>query len=125
MKQTLHVDLGSRSYDIIIAPELVQNSKPYLDPIIAGRRVAVVSDKIVSNKYLKLLSPTLDSITDSWNLFLIEGGEDAKSFSSLENYWTECLPMVSIGSAWSLPLEEELGEMLLDLRQDSLCGGLS
>ena len=84
MKQTLQVDLGSRSYDIIIAPELVQNSKSYLDPIIAGRRVAVVSDKIVSNKYLKLLSPTLDSITDSWDLFLIEGGEDAKSFSSLE-----------------------------------------
>jgi len=84
LKQTLQVDLGSRSYDIIIAPELVQNSKSYLDPIIAGRRVAVVSDKIVSNKYLKLLSPTLDSITDSWDLFLIEGGEDAKSFSSLE-----------------------------------------
>ena len=84
MKQTLHVDLGSRSYDIIIAPELVQNSKPYLDPIIAGRRVAIVSDKIVSNKYLNLLSPTLDSITDSWDLYLIEGGEDAKSFSSLE-----------------------------------------
>ena len=85
MKQTLHVDLGSRSYDIIIAPELVQNSKPYLDPIIAGRRVAVVSDKMVSNKYLNLLSPTLDSITNSWDLFLIEGGENAKSFSSLEN----------------------------------------
>ena len=84
MKQTLHVDLGSRSYDIIIAPELVQNSKHYLDPIIAGRRVAVVSDKMVSNKYLNLLSPTLDSITDSWDLFLIEEGEDAKSFSSLE-----------------------------------------
>ena len=84
MKQTLHVDLGSRSYDIIIAPELVQNSKPYLDPIIAGRRVAVVSDKMVSNKYLNLLSPTLDSITDSWDLFKIEEGEDAKSFSSLE-----------------------------------------
>ena len=85
MKQTLQVDLGSRSYDIIIAPELVQNSKPYLDPIIAGRRVAVVSDKMVSNKYLNLLSPTLDSITNSWDLFLIEGGENAKSFSSLEN----------------------------------------
>ena len=84
MKQTLHVDLGPRSYDIIIAPDLIQNSKQFLDPIIAGRRVAVVSDKIVSDKYLNLLSPTLDTITDSWDLFLIEGGEDAKSFGSLE-----------------------------------------
>ena len=84
MKQTLHVDLGPRSYDIIIAPDLIQNSKTFLDPIISGRRVAVVSDKIVSDKYLNLLSPTLDTITDSWDLFLIEGGEDAKSFGSLE-----------------------------------------
>jgi len=84
LKQTLRVNLGSRSYDIIIAPELLQNSKPFLDPIIAGRRVAVISDKIVSNMYLNLLSPTLDSITDSWDLFRIEGGEDAKSFGSLE-----------------------------------------
>ena len=44
MKQTLRVNLGSRSYDIIIAPELLQNSKPFLDPIIAGRRVAVISE---------------------------------------------------------------------------------
>ena len=89
MKQTLQVDLGSRSYDIIIAPELVQNSKSYLDPIIAGKRVAVVSDKIVSNKYLKLLSPTLDSITDSWDLFLIEGFLKKSMFNSLIRYFEE------------------------------------
>ena len=52
MKKTLNVDLGARSYDIIIAPQLLKNSKIYLDPIIAGRRVAVFSDKIVSKKYI-------------------------------------------------------------------------
>ena len=40
--------------------------------------------QLLRYKYLNLLSPTLDSITDSWDLYLIEGGEDAKSFSSLE-----------------------------------------
>jgi len=84
LKQILHVDLGSRSYKIIIAPKLVQSSKKFLNPIINGRSVAVVSDEMVSKKYLNLLSPTLDSITHSWDLFLIEGGEVAKSFSSLE-----------------------------------------
>ncbi len=85
MKKTLNVDLGSRSYDIIIAPQLLKNSKIYLDPIIAGRRVAVISDKIVSKKYINLLSPTLDSITHKWDLFLIEPGEGAKSFSCVED----------------------------------------
>ena len=46
--------------------------------------MAVVSEKMISKKYLNLYSPILNSITDSWDLFLIEGGEDAKSFSSLE-----------------------------------------
>jgi len=84
LKQILQVDLDTRSYEIIISPDLLQNSKPYLDPIIAGRRVAVVSDKTVSKKYMNVFSPILDSITLRWDLYLIDGGEDAKSFRSLE-----------------------------------------
>ena len=84
MKQILKVDLGSRSYEIIISPELVLSSQAYLEPIIDGRRVALVSDQIVSKKYLDLFSPILDSISSRWNLYLIDGGEEAKSFSSLE-----------------------------------------
>ena len=84
MKKVLRVDLGSRSYEIIIAPELLLNSESYLAPIIDGRRVAVVSDKTVSKKYLDLFSPILDSVSSRWDLYLIDGGEDAKSFRSLE-----------------------------------------
>jgi 3-dehydroquinate synthetase len=100
LKQTLRVNLGSRSYDIIIAPELLQNSKPFLDPIIAGRRVAVISDKIVSNKYLNLLSPTLDSITDSWDLFRIEGGDNKFKylFETILSLITATLLPAMIGS---------------------------
>ena len=84
MEKIVQVDLGLRSYEIIIAPDLLQNSKKYLDPIIGDRRVAVVSDETVSKMYLNLFSPILDSISSRWDLYLINGGEDAKSFSSLE-----------------------------------------
>ena len=84
MKKIIRVELGTRSYEIVIAPELIFNSKSFLDPIVAGRRVAVVSDQTVSKKYLGRFRPVLDSISSSWDLYLIDGGEDAKSFSSLE-----------------------------------------
>ena len=84
MKKTVHVDLGSRSYEIVIAPELIQNSRTYLEPIIEGKRIAVVSDPWVSRNYQELLKNTLDPITSRWDLYLIQEGEDAKSFGCLE-----------------------------------------
>jgi 3-dehydroquinate synthase len=84
MKKTVRVELGSRSYDIVIAPELIQNSIKYLEPIIDGKRVAVVSDPWVSKHYQELLKKTLDPITSRWDTYLIEKGEEAKSFGSLE-----------------------------------------
>ena len=84
MKKSVRVNLGSRSYEIIIAPKLIRDAKLYLDPVVAGRRVALISDQMVTECYMGELSPILDSITKSWNYYMIEGGEDAKSFSSLE-----------------------------------------
>ena len=50
MQQTVRVELGSRSYDIVIGPDLLQDSGIQLEPIISGKRVAVVSDAKVSEK---------------------------------------------------------------------------
>ena len=85
MQQTVRVELGSRSYDIVIGPDLLQDSRKQLEPIISGKRVAVVSDSKVSEKYLDLLKTTLDPITSRWDLYPIQEGEDAKSFSCLED----------------------------------------
>ena len=85
MQQTVRVELGSRSYDIVIGPDLLQDSRKQLEPIISGKRVAVVSDAKVSKKYLDLLKTTLDPITSRWDLYPIQEGEDAKSFSCLED----------------------------------------
>ena len=67
MKKSVRVNLGSRSYEIIIAPKLIRDAKLYLDPIVAGRRVALISDQMVTECYMGELSPILDSITKSWN----------------------------------------------------------
>ena len=54
MQQIVRVELGSRSYDIVIGPDLLQDSRKQLEPIISGKRVAVVSDsKAVSYTHLR------------------------------------------------------------------------
>ncbi len=80
----LSVDLGDRSYEIIIEPELLQDARQYLEPLIKKRRVAVVSDAVVQKNYQSLLAPVLDKITPRWDVYLIQDGERAKSFNGIE-----------------------------------------
>lgn len=84
MKEIVTVNLGSRSYDIVIAPGLIHDCKDYLQPIIADRRVALVSDEQVSQRYLPSIEPLLDDLASAWTVYQIEGGEEAKSFAGLE-----------------------------------------
>ncbi len=81
---TVPVELGERSYDIIIEPALIERAATHLQDIVAGRRVAVVSDKVVSDRYLARLAPSLDKVCERWDTYFIEEGEGAKSFASIE-----------------------------------------
>lgn len=84
MKEIVNVNLGPRSYEIVIAPGLLEQSRHYLDPIVAKRRIALVSDDIVLENCLARFSPILDELTERWDVYRIEGGEEAKSFVGLE-----------------------------------------
>ena len=84
MKREVSVNLGARSYAIVIAPGLIQQAQNYLAPIVAGRRVALVSDAAVLDRYLADFEPALDALTDRWDVYRINDGENAKSFAGLE-----------------------------------------
>lgn len=84
MKKSVNVNLGARSYEIVIAPGLLGQAQPYLDSIIAQRRVALASDETVLEHYLEEFTPVLDALTRRWDIYRIEGGENAKSFAGLE-----------------------------------------
>ena len=82
--KSVNVNLGERSYQIVIAPDLIAQSDSYLKSIVAGRRIALVSDAQVLERYLPRFSPILDKITDRWDTYRIDDGEHAKSFAGLE-----------------------------------------
>ncbi|NKB76507.1 MAG: 3-dehydroquinate synthase [Gammaproteobacteria bacterium] len=78
------VRLGERSYQILIGPQLLHNAENHLRDIVAGRRIALISDDAILDHYLDILSPQLDRLTYRWDIYRVRGGEEAKSFSGLE-----------------------------------------
>jgi 3-dehydroquinate synthase len=84
MLRTVEVELAERSYQIVVAPRLIDDAASYLRPIVNGRRLAVVSDDTVTGKFLERFAPTLDAVTDNWRSYTVKGGESAKSFAGLE-----------------------------------------
>ena len=84
IQATVGVDLAERSYDICIGPDLLANAKDYLNDIVAGRRVAVVSDQPVISRYMDTFGPALGEMTYRYDVYPIRGGEKTKSFSGVE-----------------------------------------
>ncbi|MFT5115120.1 MAG: 3-dehydroquinate synthase [Parasphingorhabdus sp.] len=91
MNKNVTVNLGSRSYDIVVAPDLLRNCAEHLAPIIKSRRVALITDPYVNETYLPGLATTLDQLSPGWTAFIIPNGESAKSFSGVEKLLSEML----------------------------------
>ena len=74
---TIHVNLGSDSYDIIVERGSLANAKDYLD---LNRRVLVVTDSGVPEEYAKKLAAQCKEGV----ICTVPMGEDSKSFAGLE-----------------------------------------
>lgn len=80
----LRVDAPSRSYDIVIGEGLIADAAIYLDAVMSGRRVAVVSDKNVADHYMEPLCAGLDDAGIAHHEIVLPPGEATKNFSQLE-----------------------------------------
>ena len=83
-RRTVRVDLGERGYDIVIGERLLETAGDVLAPIVAGRRIVVVTDAVIRDACLRRLAPTLDGLGVRWDTVVIAHGEGAKSFRDLE-----------------------------------------
>ena len=76
----VRVDLGSRSYDIVIGHDLLRDMGQYLNPVIGQGRVHVVTDETVYDLYKDRLY-TMDR---DIGLTVLPSGESQKSFPVLQ-----------------------------------------
>lgn len=86
--QTLHLDLGDRSYPIHIGQGLLQQAE-LIRPHIKGKSAAVVSNTTVAPLYLQATEGLLDGLKHS--AVILPDGEKYKNLDTLNQIYTHLL----------------------------------
>ena len=83
--ETVRVDLGNRSYDILIGPRLLERTGEMIASRLGGDvRVGIVTDENVAAHYLAPLQAALDRVGIGHATCVLPAGEPTKSFAMLE-----------------------------------------
>jgi shikimate kinase/3-dehydroquinate synthase len=78
----LTVDLGDRSYPILIGEALLEDGGK-LGEMVPGRRAAIVTNTVVAPLYLERLTKTLEAAGKQVLSIVLPDGEEEKNWSSL------------------------------------------
>jgi 3-dehydroquinate synthase len=78
------VQLGERSYEILIGSGLVARAGAEVSRVLPGVRAAIVTDENVAAKHLPELQASLDAAGVGHASIIIPAGETSKSFDMLE-----------------------------------------
>ncbi|MBF0160809.1 MAG: 3-dehydroquinate synthase [Magnetococcales bacterium] len=84
LSETLTVDLGSRSYPIVIGSRLLPQLGAYLQPLLPGRQVAIVSNTTVAPLYLEQVEEALQQQGFATLAILLPDGEAYKTWPHLQ-----------------------------------------
>ncbi|MEJ8544861.1 3-dehydroquinate synthase [Brevibacillus borstelensis] len=92
-KETLTVELGERSYPIIIGDGLLQQAGPLLREagLAPASKLLVVTDENVAPRYLQPLKAALEAAGYAVHSFVIGPGEQSKSLAVYEAVMTEAI----------------------------------
>ena len=77
----LSVDLGARSYDIVIGEGLIERAGALLGPLLPGRRAIVIADEAVAGHYLARLTASLAAAGIEAPSLNVPPGEASKSLA--------------------------------------------
>jgi len=83
MRETVHVDLEDRSYDILIGDGLLAEAGQLIAPFLKRSRVVIVSDENVAALHLKTLEASLGSAGIDHAALVLPAGEGTKSWPFL------------------------------------------
>ena len=80
MTETVRVNLGERSYDILIGNGLMAEAGRHIAPLLARPRVAVLSDETVAAAHLDTLRAGLEAAGITMTALALPAGETTKSW---------------------------------------------
>lgn len=83
MRETVHVPLGTRAYDVLIGPGLMAEAGELIAPLLTRPRVAVVTESRVAALHLEGLRAGLASAGIEMVVLELPPGESTKSWAHL------------------------------------------
>lgn len=87
---TVHVDLGARSYDVLIGHGLLRQALDWLVSHVASRQTVIVCDANTQS-YAALLSRQLRQAEIPFTTITVPSGEHSKSIAVLNDVWEQML----------------------------------
>lgn len=82
--ETLRVDLGERSYDIVVGAGLIARAAEWVAPVLARPRCIVITDENVAPHYLAPLRAALEDANVQVEDIVLPAGEQTKSFAQFQ-----------------------------------------
>ncbi len=90
-QDVVHVDLGTRSYDICLGSGVIDQAGELIAPLMRRKKTVVITDRNVAKHWLAPLVASLEGIGVKTDTIILEPGEQTKSFAQLERLTTELL----------------------------------
>lgn len=84
MRETVHVDLPGRAYDVVIGPGLIAQSGDFIAPLLKRPKVTVLTDETVAALHLDSLRKGLGAGGVSMSVLALPAGEATKSWGPLQ-----------------------------------------
>lgn len=81
----LRVELGARSYDVVVGPGLLEKAGAWLRPVLPSSRVVIVTDEIVAPLYLDALRAGLATDGFEHETVVLPSGEQTKDFAHFQS----------------------------------------
>lgn len=82
--ETVRVELGERSYPVLIGPGLIAQAGEHIAASLPGRKMAVVTDANVAQLHLASLLESLSTSGIPATQIVVPAGETSKSFDQLQ-----------------------------------------
>ena len=89
--ETVRVDLGERSYDVIVGEGLLAEAGRHIAPVLKQDRVFVISDENVAPLHLEILERSLADDGIRCESLVVPAGDQAKDFIHLQKLIDELL----------------------------------
>ena len=111
-RDTLHVELGVRSYDIVVGTGLLADAGALIAPVVRQKRAIVVTDENVAKLHLARLEAGLDKAGIAHQGIVLPPGEATKDFAHFSKL---CEDVLALGIERGTPLIALGGGVIGDL----------